>query len=91
MENRSCIKSSIAIIVSNNAKCDIALCGEAVPVNCIELLQCSSWLRSLVERSVVRFRLKLNIAFMNRLTSLGCVNEVRVSSQTVSPIEILLI
>ena len=82
-------KKLIAIIVSNNAKCDIALCGEAAPVNCI--LQCSSWWRSLVERSVVRFRLKLNIAFMNRLTSLGCVNEVRVSSQTVSPIEILLI
>ena len=41
VENRSCIKSSIAIIVSNNMKCDIALCGEAAPVNCI--FQCSSW------------------------------------------------
>ena len=35
VENRSFIKSSlVAIIVINNAKCDVSLCGEAAPVNC---------------------------------------------------------
>ena len=51
VENCSFIKSSlVAIIVSNNAKCDGALCGEAAPVNCTTTVQyysrlqlCLSW------------------------------------------------
>ena len=46
---------TLAIIVSNNAKCDIALCGEAAPVNSTTTVQQTTAVFVLVAIALVEF------------------------------------